>query len=481
VYTVIIIGGGVVGSLIARELSRYNCRILLLEKENDVACGASKANSGIVHAGFDAEAGTQKAAFNAAGNIIMERVCEELGVHFRKNGSMVCAFNDYERESQAQLLKQGAANNVKGLSIISGDQARELEPALSDNVKSVLLAQTGGIVCPYNLAINAASNAEQNGLDLRLNEEVISIIKENHKFIVSTTGHEYTAKYVINAAGLFADKIAAMVGDSSFSIIPRAGEYMLFDKSMGGLVGRTIFQMPQKSMGKGVLVTPTVDGNLLIGPSAVNLSADNETIHDTTTDGQDFVWRTALKSVPGINHSGLITSFTGIRAVSDSDDFIVGESNTTPGFYNAAGIQSPGLTASPAIGEYLARLIVKAENLSKNSDFYPYFHSHPSILESMELSKAELDALIKEDPSYGNIICRCETVSEGHILDALRQKCPATDIDGVKRRTRAGMGRCQGGFCMPKVLEIIARQTGKEFTEINKKGDGSLILSGKRK
>jgi len=478
VYTAIIIGGGVVGALTARALSKYSCSVLLLEKNRDVGSGASKANSGIAHAGFDAKPGTIKALFNVRGSRMMEGVCKELGVHYKRNGSMVLAFSEDEHEVLKGLLRQGTENGVGGLSIIDGRAARELEPALSEEAQYALLAETGGIVCPYSLAANAAESAALNGVIIRRDTAVESIRKEGGVFTVGTSAGEYRGRYIINAAGLYAGEIAGLAGDGGVRITPRRGEYMLFDKRIGHIVSHTIFQMPSKIYGKGVLVTPTVENTLLIGPNAEDLGLGDYEATETTDEGQADVWARALKSVPGISRSSLITSFAGLRAIAEGDDFILEWSRIVPGLVNAAGIQSPGLTASPAIAEYLAGLIVEAEGgLSLSGTYSPALKERPAIL---EMSERELNALISKDAAYGNIICRCETVSEGHIVESMRRECGAADIDGVKRRTRAGMGRCQGGFCMPRVLEIIARETGREFTEITKKDGGSYILSGRR-
>jgi glycerol-3-phosphate dehydrogenase len=386
---------------------------------------------------------------------------------------MVIAFSDEESAGQQNLLNQGLANGVEGLSIISADEAREMEPALSAEITSVLLAKTGGIVCPYGLAINAAASAKKNGALLMTGAEVTGIAKADGMFVISTTQGEVKADYVINAAGIYADKIAGMAGDNSFSITQRRGEYMLFDKRVGGLVSHTIFQMPGR-LGKGVLVTPTVDGNLLTGPNARDLSAEDSGNVATTPQGQDHVWKSALKAVPGLERGGLITSFAGIRAVSDTDDFVVGFSSVEK-FINAAGIQSPGLSASPAIAELLASLVVRAEGLVSRTDFDPVI---TSLSGALEMSAEELNALIDQDPAFGNVICRCETVTEGHILRSIREG--AADVDGVKYRTRAGMGRCQGGFCMPRVLEIISRSTGRNYTSITKKGGSSYVVTSER-
>ena len=477
-FTAIVIGGGVVGALTARALSRYSCSVLLLEKNHDVGTGASKANSGVSHAGFDAKPGTNKALFNVRGSRMMEHVCDELDVHYKRNGSLVLAFNEDERSVLLELLQQGVRNGVSGLSVLTGDEALAIEPALSDEVRYALLAESGGIVCPYTLTANAAENAALNGVTVKRNTEVMEIRKESGLFIVDTSNGTYKGQYIINAAGVHAGDIALLAGAGDIRITPRRGEYMLFDKNTGGIVTHTIFQTPNKLFGKGVLVTPTVDGNLLIGPTAQNLSREDFQAAETTVEGQADIWARALKSVPGIKRSSLIASFAGLRAIADENDFIIGWSKTVPGLIHAAGIQSPGLTASPAIAEYLAVLISEAENgLSPNREFNPCLIKRLGIL---ELTEDDLIALIQKNAAYGDIVCRCETVSEGHIIESIHRECGADDIDGVKRRVRAGMGRCQGGFCMPRVLEIISRETGRAYTDITKNDAGSYILSGKR-
>ena len=455
---IIIVGGGVIGTLIAKELTKYNCDVILLEKENDVSMGASKANSGIVHAGFDAAFGSEKARFNIEGSSRMEQLCQELSVHYKKNGALVVAFDDEQLKAQKDLYEQGLKNGVKELYLISGEEARAMEPCLSPDIKGALWAETSAIVCPYTLTSKAAESAVKNGAAIYTNREVTDIVKENGKFTVICANEErFTAEFVVNAAGIHADEIAGMVGDNSFSIRPRRGEYMLFDKKLGGLVKHTIFQMPKKGVGKGVLITPTVDGNLLVGPTALDLSENERGSTETTIEGQNAVLKSAKMCVPEMSLRGLITSFAGLRAVSDNDDFIIKQSDAAENFINVAGMQSPGLSAAPYVGEYVASLIMK--NKSARKEIIP------------------VDAAPLRE---GNIVCRCETVSEGEIIDSIHRCCGSTDVDGVKRRTRAGMGRCQGGFCMPGVMEILARETSKDYDEITKKGKDSVILEHTR-
>ena len=467
-FDCIVIGAGVVGGLIARELTKYKLSVCIVEKENDVAMGATRANSAIVHAGFDAKEGTLKALLNVRGSKMMKRVTDELGVKYKNNGSLVVGFDDADRETLAQLLKRGVDNGVEGLSLLGRDEVLAIEPNIGDGVVCAMLASTGAIVCPYELCMAAVGNAMDNGAELYLSFRVDKIEKINTGYRVSAGSSSVEGRYVINCAGLYSDDIASMVGDDSFRVNPRRGEYMLLDKECGGLVSHTIFRCPSK-MGKGVLVTPTVDGNLLVGPTAEDINDKENTA--TTASGLDRVRKMASEQVRGIEFGKVITSFTGLRATGTSGDFII---NSTPdGFINVAGVESPGLSASPAIAEYVISLLGEmGAVLEKNDNFNPirrpmhYFR---------ELDVTEKNELIKQHPEYAHVICRCETVTEGEILDAIRANPRPTDLDGIKRRTRSSMGRCQGGFCTPYVVEILARELGKDVTEITKFGRGSYV------
>jgi len=471
-----IIGGGVIGCLTARALSKYKLDICLLERRHDVASETSKANSAIVHAGFDAKSGTNKAKYNVLGNAMMERVCEELDVHFKRNGSMLLTFDAEKAETLAEILTRGKTNGVPGLSLLTGDEARALEPNISKEVVAVLRAETGGIVCPYMLTHNAARNAAENGVDIRRGVNAEAVEWKNGHFVIHTNEGDVETRYILNAAGVHADDVARMAGDSGISIRARRGEYLLMDKKAGGFVSHTIFQTPTK-MGKGILVTPTVDGNLLVGPSAMDSDDKNDV--DTTREGLDAVTAGAMLSVPTLNPRDVITSFTGLRAVSDNDDFIIGFSEAVPNLLHAAGMQSPGLSAAPAVAAALADMLVeRIGGAALNPNYNPRVAKSPRIL---EITPEELHALIQANPAYGNIICRCETVSEGEIVASIQNAAGARDIDGVKRRTRAGMGRCQGGFCMPRVLDILVRETGVPYTEIVKNENGSYILTADTK
>lgn len=474
-FDVAIIGAGVVGALTARELTRYRLSVCLLEKENDVAMGASKANSGIIHGGFDPEPGTLKAKLNARGVPLLYKAAEELHVPHKNNGSMVLAFSKEEDAVIDELYARGQKNGISGMAILTGAEARRLESSLSDQVTKALLVTNAGIICPYALTIAAAGNAMDNGAELYTNYAVQTIAKTADGFqIGAADGRQVTARYLVNCAGGHADTIAALVGDRSFEILPRAGEYMLLDKSEGNTVSHTIFQVPTTN-GKGVLVTPTADGNLLLGPTAARVQTPEST--ETTAAGLEAVATLARKSVPSVNTRAVITSFSGVRASEKNGDFIIRESEQVKGLIHAAAIDSPGLSSAAAIAEYIVELLHGSGlKLQEN----PAFDGTREDTHAFrKLSDEEKDAFIKQNPAYGRIICRCETVSEGEILDALRRNPKATDIDGVKRRTRAGMGRCQSGFCMPYVMRLIEKETGKPMTEITKKGGSSNAVTGR--
>lgn len=474
-YDVVIIGAGVVGGMTARELSRYHMSVCLLEKENDVAMGASKANSGIIHGGYDPEPGTLKAKLNTQGVPLLYQAAKELNVHHRNNGSLVCAFGTQQEEAAVEaLFRRGRENGIENLKILSGQEARMLEPNLSEAVSKALHVPTAGIICPYELTIAAVGNAMDNGVELKRNFPVAAIEKGEHFTVRSSKGEQVECRYLINCAGTGADRVAELAGDGFFAILPRAGEYLLLDKAEGNRVSHTIFQVPGAE-GKGILVTPTVDGNLLTGPTAMRVSDDSCT--GTTAQGLARVEALAAKSVPSVNFRQVITSFTGIRASEKSGDFIIQASERVPGLIHAAAIDSPGLTACVAIAKMVAGLL---EELGQTLAPKPHWNGHRENPRAFrEMSDEQKNALIQADPAYGKIVCRCETVSEGEIRDAIRRNPPACDLDGVKRRTRSGMGRCQGGFCSPNVMKIIAREQGMRVEDVTKSGGGSYIVTGK--
>lgn len=475
-YDVIVIGGGVVGGMVLRELTKYQLNVLMLEKNCDVSMGQSKANSGIVHAGFDAPTGSNKAKFNVLGVKMMASVCEELGVKYKNNPSFVVAFSNEDLETLKVLKKRGEDNGVEDLRLISYEELKSYEPNVSTNALGALYAKSAGIVCPYNLAIASIGNAMDNGADLMLNFDTIKVEKiDGLTKLTSSDGREVFGKVIINSAGVGAESIANLFGDYSFKTGVRRGEYMLLDRESGSLVDSTLFCAPNK-MGKGVLVAKTVDGNVLLGPTSVE---DGNPLCETTDEGFAFIKEKANKMCDNIPYFNVITSFAGNRAFCDRHDFIIEESAVYDGLINLAGIESPGLTSAPAIGQYVVEeLVSKKLTLTKNDKFdgkreKEYFFKDLTIEEKNEV--------IKKDKTYGKIVCRCEVITEGEIRRAITQNPKATTVDGVKLRTRAGMGRCQGGFCQSRVVEILAEENGVSVLDITKNGKGSEILVGEGK
>lgn len=467
---ILIIGAGIVGCSVARELSRYDVDITVLEKFNDVSCGTTKANSGIVHAGFDAKENTLKAKFNILGNAMFDDLAKELDFPFKRNGAMVLCFNKEDLPNLYELYQRGVANNVDGLQTVTGDQARELEPNISKDVVAALLAKTSGIVSPYEMSVAYAENAAVNGCKFLFEKKVVSINKSEDMWQVKTQdGDVYSADYVINCAGVHADDINNAVCDKKMKIIPRKGEYMLYDKTCGYLAQRTIFQMPSK-MGKGILVAPTTHGNIITGPTASDV--DDKDDINTSFDGLKEVWEKSLLSVPALNKRNVITQFSGTRAHSVDGDFIIGESEKK-GFYNVAGIESPGLTSAPAIAVYVANDVAEKLSLNKKNGFIA---TRKGIPHFATMSDSERQKLIESNPLYGKVICRCEVVTEGEIVDSINRPVGAKDLDGVKRRTRAGMGKCQSGFCMDNVMEILARELNIPFEDVLKNQNGKIVI-----
>ncbi len=468
----LIIGGGVIGGMVARELTAYGLRVAILEKENDVAMGATRANSAIVHAGFDAKEGTLKARFNVRGSEMMEEICRDLGVKYKNNGSLVVGFSKEDEKTLADLKARGEKNGVRQLSLLKRDEILAIEPNIGDGVTCALRAGTGAIVCPYELCIAAIGNAMDNGAELYLNFEVCAIEKTEAGYrAVAKDGRAVEATFAVNCAGVYSDAIAAMIGDDSFCVAPRRGEYLLLDKAAGGVITHTVFRCPSK-MGKGILVSPTVDGNLLLGPTAEDIEEKSDT--KTTAEGLAKVRLQAGEQVKGIDFSKNITSFAGLRSVGCTGDFIIRPA--APRFIQVAGIESPGLSSAPAIAEYVRELLEKEGiAMQKRADFNG---KRRPMHEFAAMSNEEKNEVIKKDPSYAHIICRCETVSEGEILAALRQNPKPRDVDGVKRRTRSGMGRCQGGFCTPYIVELIAKELGIDETEVTKFGGNSKMNIG---
>ncbi len=473
-YDIAIIGAGVIGGMIARELSFYELSVCLIEKENDVAMGATKANSAIVHAGFDAKEGTLKAKLNVKGSKMMPEIAKALGVKYINNGSLVVGFNEEDYAHLSSLLERGTKNGVEGLKLLTREEILKIEPSIGKSVTCALYAPTGAIICPYDLAVSAIGNAMDNGVDLKLNFEVKEITDKGEYYSVKSENEEISARYVINCAGAYSDAVAKMAGDDSFNVHPRRGEYVLLDKVCGDMISHTVFVTPSK-MGKGILVSPTVDGNLLLGPTAID--GEDKIDKDVSPEFFASIFDIAERSVTGIPRNKTITSFCGLRSVGSTGDFIINSPKER--YINVAGIESPGLSASPAIAVHV-RDILKASGLCLKEKENA-IKTRKSMHAFRDADREEKNKMIKENPSYGKIICRCETVTEGEILDAIRANPKATDLDGVKRRTRSQMGRCQGGFCSPYIMELLSRELNVPLEQITKFGKESYLVTGKTK
>ena len=474
-YDVIIIGAGVSGAATARELSRYKVNACVIEKEEDVCCGTSKANSAIVHAGYDAATGSLMAKLNVRGNQMMEQLSKDLDFPFKKNGSLVVCLHEEDMPNLQALYDRGVANGVKDLRILNQEELRAMEPNISDDAYAALYAPTAGIVCPFNLNIAMAENACVNGVEFKFDTEVTGLHPIEGGWAIETNQGTFETKYVVNAAGVYADTLHNMVSAKKIHITPRRGDYCLLDKTAGNLVSKTIFALPGK-FGKGILVAPTVHGNLILGPTAIDIEDKEGT--NTTREGLDQVIAKCGMNVKNIPMRSVITSFAGLRAHEDGHEFLIGELEDAPGFIDCAGIESPGLTSSPAIGEMVAEILREKLNLEKNENFVA---TRKGVLDPDALSKEERIELIRKNPAYGNIICRCEMITEGEILDAIHRPLGAKSLDGVKRRTRAGMGRCQAGFCSPRTMEILARERHVSMFDITKSGGDSKIVVGTNK
>ncbi|MBQ9156910.1 MAG: NAD(P)/FAD-dependent oxidoreductase [Eubacterium sp.] len=477
-YDVMIIGGGISGCTIARELSRYKANVCLLEKGDDVASGTSKVNGGAFHAGYDPKPGTMMARMNVRGNELVHELADVLDYPAHWTGAMVVCIDPEERYKLDTLYEQGVENGVPDLRILEKDEVLEMEPNLSQNVVAALYAPTAGYTCPMQYTIAFAESAAINGVEFRFETKVTNIIRKEDHYILETTKGNFETRAVVNAAGLYADEFHNMMSSDKIHITPRKGEYLLLDKPYGETFKATIMVLPGK-MGKGVLTAPTIHGNLYVGPTSYDIE-DKEGVN-TTREYLDSLLHEMehhLINEVKLPASKIITSFAGLRAHEDGHDFIVKELPEAPLFFEAAGIESPGLTSAPAIAEYLVGLISQRMELSEKSDFIP---ERKNVVKLAKMTMEERNALIKEKPEFGQIICRCEMITEGEIVDAINRPVGATSLDGVKRRVRAGMGRCQGGFCTPKVMQILARELGRDMTEITKKGHGSEMLVGKIK
>ncbi len=474
-YDVVIIGAGVIGCSVARYLSRYRLKAAVIEKEAEPAMGSSGANSGLVHAGFDPHPGSNKAKFNVEGAKMYPELAKELHVHYEQSGALVVAFNEEERAILDELLENGKVNGVEQLRIVEKDELHELEPKLSDKAVAALYAPTAGLVCPYGMTAALADDAAANDVDFYRETAVSAIAHTDIGYVIATDKGDFYADAVVNAAGLFADRFNNMISSEKLTIKPNRGEYWLVDKALAGTFKRTLFRTPTAA-GKGILVSPTVDGTLLVGPTAewVDDKSDVKTTQaglDAAFDGAKILW-------PELTRSSFITTFAGNRAKGENGDFVIGEVSDSKGFFNAACIESPGLSSAPAIGKYLAEKVAERLCVKEKSEgeIVPY---KPQKAAFALMNSEERAAAIAEDSGYGKIVCRCETVTEAEIRDSIRRPVGARTVDGVKHRTRAGMGRCQGGFCMPVVVEILCEELGLTPEQITKNGNGSELLVGK--
>ncbi|MDO5141419.1 MAG: NAD(P)/FAD-dependent oxidoreductase [Eubacteriales bacterium] len=474
-FDVAIIGCGVIGASLAYTLSQYRLRVLVLEKENDVAMGTTKANSAIVHAGYDPAHGTLMAQLNVRGSEMMEALCQRLSVKYARIGSFVLAFDEAQRAQLERMLENGRRNGVPGLELLDSETAHRMEPDLADEVCAALYAPSAAVIDPWGLCIAEAEVAVRNGVTLALRTAVTGLTDAGDHVRLHTTAGDYDSRLVVNCAGGWGHEICAMTGQDEWQAYPSRGEYYLLDKSSGDLVSHVIFQCPTAA-GKGILVAPTVHGNLIVGPNAVDV--DDPLCRETTQAGLEQVAAIGRKSVPGIDLRQSIRNFAGVRANTSEDDFIIRPAAALPRLLHVAGIKSPGLSAAPAIAVYATQLLA---DMGLPLEKKPDWDGTRTQICFKELSEAEKTALVARDPRYGRVICRCETITEGEIVAAIHSPIPPCSVDGIKRRAGAGMGRCQGGFCGPRVLDILARERGVSPLTIGQDGDGTYILAGRTK
>ena len=468
---ILVIGAGITGCAVARALSRFQCSVGVLDRACDVAEGATKANSGIVHAGYDAMPGTQKAYYNVRGAAMYPALCRELGVPYRQNGSLVIGFDEKEKQHLAELKARGEQNGVQGLELLDREAALRLQPNLNPEAYAALRVPTGAIVSPYELAFALADDAALNGVIFAFDQEVTSLTREpDGMFAVRTGSGVLRCRALVNCAGASGAALHNLLSEDKKTMVNRRGQYYLLDRAAEQPFDMTVFQCPSE-MGKGVLVTPTVHGNLLLGPTAEDVEDPMDTA--TTAEGLAQILKKASRTWPGLSTRTNITNFSGIRAHLTTDDFIVGPCADVPGLFEAIGIESPGLSSAPAIAEVLSGAIAAYLRLKpkEKTAAYPL----PPV-PFREMTPEEQAAAVARDPAYGNLICRCEVVTEAEIRQAIRRPVGARTVDGVKRRTRAGMGRCQGGFCMPRVAAILAEETGVPLTAVTKDGGNSYLL-----
>lgn len=469
-FDVAIIGAGVIGASIFRELTKYNLKVVVIDKENDVSMGTSKANSAIVHAGYDPKPSTLMAKYNVKGSEMFENLCKELDVPYKNNGSLIIGFNDEDMKIIMDLYENGKGIGVKGLEVLNKEEVLAKEKNLSPTVVGALYARSSGVVGPFEFTIALIENGVLNGGKVKLKSEVVKIEKTKNFKITTSKGDIIESKYLINAAGIYADTIHNLIDKERFKINPIKGQYYVLDKTQGELVTHTIFQCPSK-LGKGVLVTPTAHGNLLVGPNSEDV--ENKESLCTTSEGLEFIKEAATKTTEKINFGKSIRNFAGLRANPDSGDFIIEESKDVKGFIDVAGMKSPGLSSAPAIAIDVVKILESSGlKLEKNKEFNPIRKQ----TWFMGLSEEEKDEIIRKDPRYGRVICRCENITEGEIVEAIKRGFGNITLDGVKRRCRPGMGRCQGGFCGPIVQEIIARELNLNIEDVFLEKDDSYIL-----
>ena len=470
-YDVVIVGAGAIGSSIARELSKYKLKTLVLERENDVGNVTSMANSAIVHSGYDPKPGTKKAFHNVRGNKLYDEIAKDLDVEFKRIGSLTCAINDEELEVIEHYLPRAKENGVE-VKLLNKEETKELEPFISDNVIASLYAPTAGIINPFELTVALMENAMDNGVELKLNTEVVDIAKTSNGYLVKTNDEEIETRVVINSAGLYSDKVARMLGIDTFEVKPRKGEYFVLDHFKQPFVSHVIFPTPT-AKGKGILVTPTTHGNYLVGPSSEwvedkeDLSTDKLTLDDVRSKSS-----TLVSNIP---FQYMIRQFSGLRATGSTGDFII---ENHEGFIILGGIESPGLASAPSIALEVIDLVKENIELVSNESFNP---KRRKLNKLINMSEEERNELIKKDPRYGRIVCRCESISEGEVVDIIHRNAGATTVKGVKKRCRPGFGKCQGGFCEPLIVEILCRELNKDPMEIRYDSNDAYILQSETK
>ncbi|MEG0264868.1 MAG: NAD(P)/FAD-dependent oxidoreductase [Erysipelotrichaceae bacterium] len=450
-YDIIIIGAGIIGSFLAHDLAHYHLKVAVLEKENDVGNKTSMANSAIIHAGYDPKDNTLKAQLNVQGSKMYEEICKGLQVPYNKCGSLLVAQGKDEEEKLEQLYQQARSRNVN-VAYLSGDEARLLEPQLSDAINKALIMKDTAIINPMATCIALIEEAIENGVELFLEQEVKAIEKQEDVFVVKTVTKNYQTRLVIEATGVYGDHVAGMIETKpNFKIIPKKGQYYVLSKDAGKLIHHVIYPIPS-SLGKGVLAIPTIDGNLLIGPT--NEISDVEDV-STSVEGLSKVKQQISHILKPLPMQEVIREFSGLRPSGNDGDFLIEESKTIKNLIHVACIDSPGLASAPAISSYVIETLIKEKLVMEEKDLW--IHRRKPIVMN-ELSFSEKQEMIKKDARYGNIICRCEKISEGEIVDAIHRPCGARSIKGIKKRVRPGMGRCQGGFCEVEIRNILAKE-----------------------